>query len=258
MNRKKGMMGKFASVMAKSVGSSVKGKGAAPLSQKKDPLSRNKNKQEDPEAGGKRGGPVKNASMSFGPAAAMGTGDSANQYYKSALYDKLSDEELKEQFRARLRMGIPVTWYSGRGKRRQKKFVEIFTDNDGRTLKLKPMQGQDWENAIAHNQKLAAAGSSSLLSGVGKKAEREAKVQQLKAIQRMGEYRTVDIKDLWQADVEYGTLDKHTIIDWANGMSLDLEAVDRQEATFLQRGFDLILVDWTRNTSEYSDFWDSL
>jgi len=72
------------------------------------------------------------------------------------------------------------------------------------------------------------------------------------------ELRTVDIKDLWQADVEYGDLEKHTIIDWADGTTLDLEGADLDETLFLHKGLGLCLDDWTKNTSEYSDFWDSL
>jgi hypothetical protein len=61
-----------------------------------------------------------------------------------------------------------------------------------------------------------------------------------------------------QADVEYGDLEKHTILDWADGTTLDLEGCDIDETLFLHKGLSLCLDDWTKNTSEYSDFWDSL
>ena len=69
---------------------------------------------------------------------------------------------------------------------------------------------------------------------------------------------SLDIKDLWQADVEYGELEKHTIIDWADGTALDLEGPDLDSTLFFHKGLALCLDDWTKNTSEYSDFWDSL
>ena len=61
-----------------------------------------------------------------------------------------------------------------------------------------------------------------------------------------------------QADVEYGDLEKHTILDWADGTALDLEGSDLDETLFVHKGLALCLDDWTKNTSEYSDFWDSL
>jgi len=63
---------------------------------------------------------------------------------------------------------------------------------------------------------------------------------------------------LLQADVEYGDLEKHTILDWADGTALDLEGSDLDETLFVHKGLALCLDDWTKNTSEYSDFWDSL
>jgi len=74
----------------------------------------------------------------------------------------------------------------------------------------------------------------------------------------MQNLRTVDIKDLWEADVEYGNLDKHTIIEWPDETNLDLEGHDREDGAFVNRGLTLCFEDWTKYTSEYSDFWDSL
>ena len=51
---------------------------------------------------------------------------------------------------------------------------------------------------------------------------------------------------------------KHCIVDWADGTALDLEGHDLDDTLFVHKGLALCLDDWTKNTSEYSDFWDSL
>ena len=42
-----------------------------------------------------------------------------------------------------------------------------------------------------------------------------------------------------QADVEYGNLDKHTIIEWPDETNLDLEGHDREDGAFVNRGLTL-------------------
>lgn len=53
-------------------------------------------------------------------------------------------------------------------------------------------------------------------------------------------------------------LDKHTIMDFADGTTLDLEGYNLDETLFLHMGMSLSFDEWTKDTSEYSDFWDSL
>jgi len=182
-------------------------------------------------------------------------------------YDDMPLAEVKEKFLARLKIGIPMVLYEsrGRGKPRRKRFVELFTDNDARTLKCESLEEDKYlmiSQGVKRVMKFNSAGLAQACSERTKARNAEKLKVDYSKMARRGfvnyELRTVDIKDLWQADVEYGDLDKHTLLDWADNTKLDLEGSDMDETLFVHKGLASCLDDWTKNTSEYSDFWDSL
>lgn len=181
-------------------------------------------------------------------------------------YDDMAPEEVKEKFLARLKIGLPLVLYEirGRGKPRKKRFVEMYTDNDARTLKVDSLDEEKYFYHTKNAKRVMKFDRNALVQACAERTKARAaekmQVNYSKMARREANYelRTVDIKDLWQADVEYGDLEKHTLIDWADSTKLDLEGSDLDETLFLHKGLALCLDDWTKDTAEYSDFWDSL
>ena len=166
----------------------------------------------------------------------------------------------------------------------------MFTDNNGRTLKVDFISDEKF-NSLAKSSKrleneeldavLIAATERTKLRDIEKQKAGFDYTKVGKRIEKSFELRTVDIKDLqlvrfplqlklqtpffnpWQninlkAGVEYGKINKHTYLNWADGTSLDLEGIDLEETMLIHKGFSLCIDDWTKDTTEYSDFWDSL
>ena len=165
----------------------------------------------------------------------------------------------------------------------------MYTDNNARTVKVDFIEQEIFASLAKGSKRLEKEDQAGLLTAAVERTKLRAadklKVEfdyskVVRRVEKNYELRTVDIKDLWQvhrifvhlvlcifsclmidnvqADVEYGDLSKHTILDWADGTTLDLEGIDLDDTLFLHKGLSLSLDDWTKNTSEYSDFWDSL
>lgn len=200
-------------------------------------------------------------------AADRGLENKLNEETKSAgaaasrrVENSLEDEETKAIFMLRLKYGIPVYLYvgKGRGKKRKAKQAELVSTTDGRTISVKVVDAERFNELVSSSKRLMETNDVQAIAAAIPDRRKEAKMT---ARQEKGSHlnlRTVDIKEIWQADVEYGSLDKHTIIEWPDGTALDLEGSDQEDATFLHHGLTLCLDDWTQHTAEYSDFWDSM
>ena len=183
-------------------------------------------------------------------------------------FDEANEADIKERFLARLKIGIPMVLYiskKGRGGAGGKRYIEMFTTNNARTLKVDSIQDEEKFRQLARASKRTNVADREALMIAAQERTKLRDLEQARGTVKITrsahknmELRTVDIKDLWQADVGYGDLNKHTIMDWPDGTALDLEGYDLDETLFVHKGLSLCLDDWTKNTSEYSDFWDSL
>lgn len=215
--------------------------------------------------------PIKDAVTSGTFGITFGASRKAGAFEEGQLTSK---NEIRDRFLARLKCGIPLRYYQHNGKRKDVFYVELFSMNDCITLQLHYLSKEkyiemvgDIDDQMQSDMVMLAdvAMERNIERGRKKKKKNiaEAAIRKTTGFKKL-ELCTVDISELKKITVDHGHSgpEDRIVLDFmqAGGGTFHLELCGSREmeTTFLYQGFDLNLEDWTQNTGEYSDFWDSL
>jgi len=208
-----------------------------------------------PQAGGGAG-----IGAGGGEAAARRRAQFAGQKDKKGKgmglqYSAMEDDELLLVFLQRLALGVAVNSWLTLGRRRHKcSPKEMFTDTEGRTVKVRDIDPDAFELVP---QRTAESETRYIHEGSCGLPGAKAEISATDVLAPPAEYSVAEIVDVYEVEVDYAKKKEHIVVEWT-GAELDLEALSDTEHALLSRGLNLL---WGRyhgaTSAEYSTFWDS-